>query len=50
MKRYTKEYTDYRKDDLAEPLREVGNVLKTPKVLEPYTETLKPVLERLTQK
>ena len=50
VKRYTKEYADYRKDDLADPLREVGNVLKTPKVLERYTETLKPVLESLTQK
>ncbi|MEE9445696.1 MAG: hypothetical protein V3V19_08520, partial [Cocleimonas sp.] len=47
IKRYTKAYTDYRKDDLSEPFREVSNVLKTPKVLKHYAETLKPILEKL---
>ena len=47
---FTKEYSDYRKDDLDDPLREVANVLKTPKVLAQYTETLKPILETLKQR
>jgi len=45
--RYTKAYTDYRKDDLAEPFREVANVLKTPEVLKDYTATVKPILDKL---
>ncbi len=50
VKRYTKEYSEYRKDDLTEPLREVRNVLKAPKVLDSYEETIRPVLEGLKQK
>ncbi len=43
--RYTEAYIDYRKDDLANPFREISNVLKTPKVLKRLAETIEPVLK-----